>query len=157
MTNQAIGASVRREITAQAPVDRAFEVFTTGMATWWPAETHAVGPTPADCIMEPFEGGRCYNRSHDGTETPWGQVRIWEPPGRVVFSWQLTPQWAYEPDPARASEVEVRFTDAGDGSTLVELEHSGFDRYAEGGDAMRATVAGEGGWSLLLDLYRKAT
>jgi uncharacterized protein YndB with AHSA1/START domain len=154
MTNQAVGASARREITVEAPIERAFHTFTEGMPNWWPHETHHVGPTPADAVMEPFEGGRCYNRAHgDGTETEWGRVMAWEPPARVVFAWMLTPQWQFEPDPSKASEVEVRFTALEDGRTRVDLEHSGFERYAKGGDEMRDTVDSAGGWGLLLDLY----
>jgi uncharacterized protein YndB with AHSA1/START domain len=73
-----------------------------------------------------------------------------------VFAWLLTPSWTFEPDPAKASEVEVRFTPAGEGRTHVELTHSGFERYAEGGDAMRAQVDGAGGWGALMDLYAGA-
>jgi uncharacterized protein YndB with AHSA1/START domain len=153
MTEQTMGAAVRRAVTVKAPIEHAFDVFTRQMGRWWPRETHHVGPTPARAIMEPFEGGRCYALADDGTETDWGRVLAWEPPGRVVFAWLLTPQWAFEPDPARASDVEVRFTALGDASTLVELTHAGFERYAEGGDAMRAEVDGEGGWGLLLELY----
>src|SRR4051794_15996633 len=81
MTEQVAGATVRREVTVQAPVERAFSVFTEGIATWWPhEETHNVGPTPADAVMEPFEGGRCYAKAYDGTETDWGRVMTWDPP-----------------------------------------------------------------------------
>jgi uncharacterized protein YndB with AHSA1/START domain len=153
MTEQATGAVVRREVTVDAPIERAFEVFTSGIAGWWPHETHQVGPTPADAVMEPFAGGRCYSRAHDGTETDWGRVMRFEPPERVVFAWLLTPQWQFEPDPARASEVEVRFTATGAGGTQVELVHSGFERYAAGGDEMREQVGGEGGWGVLLDSF----
>lgn len=156
MSQQATIAPVRREVTVKAPLERAFSVFTEGMATWWPHDSHHVGPTPADAVLEPFEGGRCYARAHDGTETDWGRVLAWEPPGRVVFAWLLTPQWEYEPDPARASEVEVRFADAGDGRTVVELEHRGFERYAAGGEEMRSQVDAAGGWGALMDRYGAA-
>jgi uncharacterized protein YndB with AHSA1/START domain len=149
--------AVRREVTVDAPIERAFSVFTEGIATWWPREeSHNVGPTPADAVMEPFAGGRCFSRAQDGTETDWGRVLAWEPPARVLFGWLLTPQWSFEPDPARASEVEVRFTDLGERGTLVELEHRGFERYAEGGAAMRDVVASEGGWGFLLERYAAA-
>jgi uncharacterized protein YndB with AHSA1/START domain len=155
MTEQAVVPAVHREVTVQAPIERAFELFTDGMATWWPkGESHNVGPTPADAVIEPFEGGRCYARAHaDGTETDWGRVLAWEPPGRVVFAWLLTPQWRFEPDPAKASEVEVRFTDAGDGRTRVVLTHSGFERYEADGATMREQVDSAGGWGALLDFY----
>jgi uncharacterized protein YndB with AHSA1/START domain len=155
MTEQTLAAAVRREVTVDAPIERAFAVFTEGIATWWPhGESHNVGPTPADAVIEPFAGGRCYARAHaDGTETDWGRVLAWEPPGRLVFAWLLTPQWQFEPDPAKASEVEVRFTDLGGGRTRVALSHSKFERYGPGGDAMREQVASAGGWGSLLEFY----
>jgi hypothetical protein len=94
--------AVRREVTVDAAIERAFGVFTEGIATWWPREeSHNVGPTPADAVMEPFAGGRCFSRAQDGTETDWGRVLAWEPPARVLFGWLLTPQWSFEPDPER--------------------------------------------------------
>ena len=157
MSEQATSATVRREVTVEAPVERAFSIFTEGMATWWPhEESHNVGPTPADAIMEPFEGGRCYSKAHDGTETDWGKVVAWEPPRRVVFAWLLDPRFQPETDASRATEVEVRFDEAGDDRTRVELEHRGFERYAEDGDKMREAVGSPGGWGQLLDLYADA-
>ncbi|HMJ33498.1 MAG TPA: SRPBCC family protein [Baekduia sp.] len=156
MTEQTADAVVRRTVTVAAPVARAYDVFTSGMASWWPKDTHHVGPTPAEAVIEPFVDGRCYARAHDGTETDWGRVLAWEPPSRLVFAWLLTPQWGFEPDPALASEVEVRFTATGEDSTEVVLTHSGFERYAEGGETMRAQVDGAGGWGALLDLYVSA-
>jgi uncharacterized protein YndB with AHSA1/START domain len=156
MTDQAVGAAVRREVTVDVPADRAFDVFTHRMASWWPKATHHVGPTPADAVMEPFKGGRCYALAHDGTQTDWGRVLAWEPPGLVVFAWLLRPDWTFEPDAGKASEVEVRFTPVGKGRTRVELTHSGFERYAEGGDAMREQVDSAGGWGVLMELYAEA-
>ena len=132
-------------------------MFTEGIATWWPREeSHNVGPTPADAVMEPFDGGRCYSKAFDGTETDWGRVMTWDPPSRVVFAWLLDPQWRFEPDPAKASEVEVRFIPEDGGRTRVELEHRGFERYASGGEGMRQQVGQPGGWTVLMDLYRGA-
>jgi uncharacterized protein YndB with AHSA1/START domain len=156
MTEQAADAVVRRTVTVGTTPERAFDVFTRRIARWWPRETHHVGPTPAEAVIEPHEGGRCYALAHDGTETDWGRVLAWEPPGRLVFAWLLTPQWTFEPDPAHASEVEVLFAAAGDAQTVVTLTHSGFDRYASGGDAMREQVDGAGGWGALMDLYANA-
>ena len=148
-------APVRRELTVDAPIERAFDVF-VDLPSWWPRETHHLGPTPADAVMEPFAGGRCFNRAdEDGTETDWGRVLEWDPPRRVVFAWMITPRWACEPDVAASSEVEVRFTDLGAGRTHVLLEHRGFERYDDGGATMRATVDGEGGWGYLMGLFER--
>jgi uncharacterized protein YndB with AHSA1/START domain len=156
MSEQTTIPAVRKEITVRATPGRAFEVFTAGMSTWWPMETHAVGPTPATSVIEPGAGGRIYSLAEDGTESDWGQVLVWEPPERLVMAWLLNPQWAHEPDPEKASEVEVRFSDQGDGTTRVELVHSGFERYAEGGEDMREQVDSAGGWGSLLELYARA-
>ena len=158
MNGQATIPAVRRAIVVDAPPERAFSVFTEGIATWWPREeSHNVGPTPADAVMEPFEGGRCFSRAFDGTETDWGRVVAWEPPERVVFAWLLKPpDWTFEPDPAKASEVEVRFAEESPGRTRVELEHRGFESYASGGDGMREQVDSPGGWTVLMNLYAGA-
>jgi uncharacterized protein YndB with AHSA1/START domain len=158
MTQQATIPAVRREITVDAPPERAFSVFTEGMASWWPRDSHHITEMPAEAHVEPREGGRCFNRVlRTGDESEWGRVLVWEPPHRFVFAWMLTHEWGYQPDPDIASEVEVTFTDAGEGRSLVTLEHRGFEREAGGGQAMAEQVGGEGGWGFLLDLYAQGT
>jgi uncharacterized protein YndB with AHSA1/START domain len=78
---------------------------------------------------------------------------VWDPPKRLVFAWQITPEWKYQPDLAQSSEVEVRFTPLDEGATRVDLEHRHFERHGVGGDAMRAGVDTPEGWTGLLDLY----
>jgi uncharacterized protein YndB with AHSA1/START domain len=146
-------AVVRREVMVDVPVERAFEVFVKRLDGWWPQDSHHVGPMPAIAVMEPKVGGRCFSISEDGAQTDWGQVLAYEPPSRLVFAWLLTPEWSFEPDPARTSEVAVTFTPVTEDRTRVVLVHSGFERYASGGDAMREQVDGAGGWGALLDLY----
>ena len=143
---------VRRTVTVNASPERAFAVFTDGIATWWPRAQH-VGPTPADAVIEPFVGGRCYARAGDGTQTDWGRVLDWDPPRRVRLAWLLTPAWRYDPDAARCSEVEVRFDAQEDEMTRVTLEHRGFERYLDGGQSLRSEVDSAGGWGRLLDRY----
>jgi hypothetical protein len=144
---------VRRSIEVAAPLERAFVVFTDGIGAWWPPDQH-VGETPAEARMEPRLGGRCLARAADGTETVWGHVVGWEAPHLVRFSWQLTPDWDYEPDPDRCSEVEVTFAATAPGRTRVTLEHRGFERYGERGGEMRGHVGGPGGWGGMLAHYR---
>jgi uncharacterized protein YndB with AHSA1/START domain len=81
-------------------------------------------------------------------------VTEFDPPHRVVLTWHLTPEYTFDPDPEQASEIEVRFTPQ-DGDTLVELEHRGFERRAVGGAVTREAVAGQGGWTDLLQTYAK--
>ena len=148
MTVQVAGTSVQRSITVDAPIDRAFSLFTEGMGTWWPPEHHILEGELAEMVFEPHEGGRIYDRGVDGTECSWARVLAYEPPSRVVFSWDINPGWQIEQDPEKTSEVEVRFTEEGAGRTHVELEHRCLDRHGEGWERMRDAVGSPGGWSL---------
>jgi len=150
---QTTDASVQRSITVRTNVERAFRIFTEGFDTWWP-RSHHIGNSPMRrAIIEPFVGGRCYAEQVDGTDCPWGQVITWDPPHRLVFAWQITHEWSYEPDLARSSEVDVRFTPQPDGSTRVDLEHRGFDRMGPAGASMRTAVESSKGWGDLLQLF----
>lgn len=105
------------------------------------------------CGDRAVAGGRCYAQAGDGTQTDWGKVLDWDPPSRVRLAWLLTPEWQYEPDPERCSEVEVRFDAQDNETTRVTLEHRGFERYLHGGASLRHDVDSAGGWGLLLDRY----
>jgi uncharacterized protein YndB with AHSA1/START domain len=140
-------------ITVPLPPDRAFARFTEGMADWWPPE-YTWAQQALDAItIEPAEGGRCYERGPYGFSCDWGRVVACEPPARLVFTWQISPQRVPQPDPARASEVEVRFAAEGPGATRVELEHRHFERHGEGADAYRAAMTSRHGWPLLLERF----
>jgi uncharacterized protein YndB with AHSA1/START domain len=144
---------VRRSIRVKATPERAFRVFAEEMDTWWP-KSHHIGSSPMKgIVVEGRAGGGIYSVQEDGTNCPWGSVVAWEPPHRFVFAWHVTPTWGYEPDLSRASEVEVSFTPADDGTTLVELEHRHFERHGEGWEGMREAVGSEGGWNGMLALY----
>jgi uncharacterized protein YndB with AHSA1/START domain len=146
-------SSVQKTVTVAASLERAFQVFTSGMDTWWP-RSHHIGKSPMkQCLMEGREGGRCYSLQEDGTECDWGRVLIWQPPHRFVMAWQITHEWGYQPDLAKASEVEVLFTDLGGGKTRVDLEHRYFERMGPGGAVMRTAVESPGGWGTLLGLF----
>ena len=146
-------APVRKSVTVNAGIDRAFEVFTAGIDTWWPRSHHIGTGTLERTVLEPRLHGRCYGRTADGAETQWGSVLAWEPPHRFVLAWQITPDWKCETDPAKASEVEVRFTAEGATRTRVDLEHRHFHRHGEGGGAIRQAVDSPGGWSGLLQMF----
>jgi hypothetical protein len=145
---------VRKSITVKASTDRAFRVFSEGIDTWWP-RTHHIGKSPMKkVIIEGRAGGRCFTKQIDGTDCDWGQIVVWEPPHRFVMAWQVTPAWGYEPDLAKSSEVEVRFTPEADGVTRVDLEHRHFERHGAGAEAMRNGVDTPQGWTGMLQLYR---
>ena len=147
--------AAQRSITVKASPERAFEVFTAGFQTWWPIASHHIGEQDAVAvILEQRSGGRWFERAADGTECDWGFVTECEPPSRLLLAWHLTPEWTYDPDPAKATEVEVTFTPDGDG-TLVELEHRGFEKHGETGVKMREAVSAPGGWNDLLQMFAK--
>ncbi len=156
MTNPADTAAakpVRKSVTVHASPDRAFRVFTDDFDSWWP-RTHHIGKSPMKrAIIEGKAGGRCYTEQEDGTDCDWGRVLVWEPPNRLVFAWQITPEWGYQPDLDQSSEVEIRFTPTPDGGTQVDLEHRHLERHGAGGPSMRASVDSEGGWGGLVKLY----
>src|SRR5215204_62458 len=147
--------AVHRSVTVNAPSERAFTLFTRDISAWRPMASHHIGAVDcAEIRIDERAGGRWYEVGVDGTECDWGRVLAWEPPGRVVLSWATSPHWKYEPDPAKASEVEVRFTSTGDNQTRVELEHRHLDRHGEGWESVREAIGGPGGWGGLLDAYR---
>ena len=146
-------APVRKTITVRTTAEHAFQVFTEGFDTWWP-RSHSIGQSPLEkAIIETKAGGRCYQRSMDGTECDWGLVLVWEPPRRFVLAWQLNGDWQYDPDLGRASEVEIQFTPEPDGSTRVDLEHRYIARHGGGANLVRTGVDSPEGWSGLLKMY----
>jgi len=147
---------VQKSVTVQATPAQAFSAFTAGINHWWP-RSHHIGKSPLDeAVVEGRVGGLVYGRSVDGTVYPWGQVLVWEPPHRFVFAWQITPQWGYQPDVAKSSEVEVRFTEVSPQHTRVDLEHRYFSRHGAGGDAMRTAVDAPNGWTGLLRMFTES-
>jgi uncharacterized protein YndB with AHSA1/START domain len=139
--------------TVQLPPDAAFARFTEGMADWWPPEYTWAQQSLEAIAIEPREGGRCYERGPYGFSCDWGRVLVCEPPERLVFTWQISPQRVPQPDPERASEVEVRFAGEGGSATRVELEHRAFERHGEGADGYRAAMDSPQGWPLLLERF----
>ena len=148
--------AVTRSVTVQASPERAFEVFTAGFASWWPMESHHIGEEMAvDVVIEPRVGGRWFERDAKGAECVWGFVTEWDPPHRLQLAWHLTHEYEFDPDSGHASDITVTFTPQ-DGGTFVEVEHGGFERYAERGARVRENVSREGGWSELVEMYARA-
>jgi uncharacterized protein YndB with AHSA1/START domain len=146
MTNQVLDTSVRTSIVVDAPIERAFSVFTDDMASWWPRDHHILKAELAGMVFEPRVGGHVYDRGVDGSECRWARVLAYDPPNRVVFSWDISLQWERETDPDRTSEVEVRFLAESPDRTRVELEHRHLERHGDGWERMRDAVGSEGGW-----------
>ncbi len=141
---------VRASVVVEAPLDRAFAVFTQDFDRIKPHEHNVLPVDIAETVFEPHVGGRIFDRGVDGSEFVWARVLAFEPPNRVVFSWDLNPRFEIEPDHSKASEVEVRFLAEAPGRTRVELEHRNLDRHGAGWLAERDAVAGDGGWPLYL-------
>ena len=148
MTMQATDTAVRTAITVNAPIERVFSLFTEGIGTWWPPEHHILEGDLAEMVFEPYEGGHVYDRGVDGSECRWARVLVYEPPERVVISWDINARWQIETNPAKTSEVEVRFSAEGPERTHVSLEHRNLDRHGEGWEAMRDAVGSPNGWNL---------
>ena len=139
------GLTVRKSVVVSCSPEQAFSLFTEGVASWWPLSTYSVGDEKTrSVVFEGRVGGRIYEIWDDGQERDWGTVITWEPPHRVVYSWQ--------PNPARpaSTEIEVWVTPDGDGARL-ELEHRGWERL--GGDAAESFGNYDGGWDVVLAAY----
>jgi uncharacterized protein YndB with AHSA1/START domain len=134
---------------------RAFSLFTGELSEWWPAEYTWSGDVLEKLEIEPREGGRCVEWGPRGFQCDWGRVVVCEPPDRLVLSWQISPRREPEPNPRKASEVEVRFVE-GDGGTQVQLEHRGFDAHGEGSDEYRDAMGSEQGWPHILGRFAEA-
>jgi uncharacterized protein YndB with AHSA1/START domain len=139
--------SVRTSIVVEAPIERAFSVFTDDIGSWWPPEHHILEAELAEMVFEPREGGDVYDRGVDGSECRWARVLAYEPPSRVVLSWDIDTRWQIETDLERTSEVEVRFLSEAPDRTRVELEHRNLERHGEGWEKVRDAVGSPGGWA----------
>jgi len=147
--------TLRKVVSVQAPPATAWRVFTEKIGTWWPLATHKIGKAPAvSVVIEPHVGGRWYERGEDGSTCDWGRVLSWEPPSRLVLTWEISADWQH--DPNLRTEVEVRFVAEGKDRTRVELEHRHLDRYGARRDEMRGIFDSEGGWSGLLASFADA-
>jgi len=145
-------AAIRKTVTVNVPIERAFDVFTARMGSWWHKEHSIAKDTQQmDVIIEPRVGGRWYEKGADGSEHPWGRVLAFDQPRRLLLAWQLTRDFAYDPD--FETTVEVNFEER-DGATVVTLEHRDLERM--GADAVELLEGMDGGWGMLLDLYKVA-
>ena len=147
--------SVKKSINIQAAQDIVWRVFTEKMRTWWPLAYYKIGTANAiDAVIEPFLGGRWYERGDDGSTCDWGTVLVWEPYSRLVLSWDISADFQY--DPNLKTELELRFIPEGRNGTRVELEHRYLDRYGARRDEMRRIYDSEGDWGKLLQSFAQA-
>jgi uncharacterized protein YndB with AHSA1/START domain len=146
---------VRKSVVVDAPVDKAFRVFTEAIDRWWIRQHHIGSAELAEVVIEPRAGGRWYERGVDGSECDWGHVIRWDPPEGLVLAWQIDATWHF--DPALVTEVEVRFVAESPLRTKVELEHRLLERFGDASESMRAGFESEGGWQTLLEVFAAAT
>ena len=156
MTETTTATAVHQEITVGVAQDRAFAVFTERFDEIKPREHTLLTVPIARSVLEPFVGGRLYDLAEDGSTLVWGEVLVCEPPARLVLGWHLDPQFQVETDPARWSEVEVRFVPEAPDHTRVVLDHRHLDRHGVGWESERDAVAGQNGWPLYLARFAAA-
>jgi len=156
MTTQAQETSVHAGVVVNAPAERAFRLFTEQFDRIKPREHNLLGVDIAESVIEPRVGGRIYDRGVDGSECQWGGVLEYDPPTRIVFSWDIGPTWQIETNPELTSEVEVRFVADGVDRTRVELEHRHLDRHGDGWEGVRAGVGAAEGWPQYLERFAAA-
>ncbi|NUP36320.1 MAG: ATPase [Streptomyces sp.] len=145
--------TVNRSVVIDAPVEHAFKIFTERFGDFKPREHNLLGAPIAETVFEAKVGGHIYDRAEDGSECRWARVLAYEPPSRVVFSWDIGVQWQIEANPANASEVEVRFIEESPSRTRLELEHRHIDRHGPGWESLAEGVGNDQGWPLYLDRY----
>lgn len=156
MTGTEPSTAVRASIVVHAPIEHAFRVYTEQLHTWWNRD-HVLIDAPLQKIeLEPWVGGRIVEHGTDGSECSWSRILVFDPPRRLVFTWDITLQWTVEPDPARCSEIEVNFTALDADTTQVELEHRHLDRHGEGWGSMASAVSAAHGWAHDLTLFAAA-
>lgn len=116
---------IRLEVTVRRSMQDAFSQFTGRLTDWWPSQRFTFGPGRShEVLMDPFVGGRFYERYKDGDEFTSGEVLAWEPPRRVVFTGRG--QWAV------STRVTVLFTSDEPLATRVQVEHSGWEHMSDG-------------------------
>jgi len=153
MSTNVTETTVNTSVVVEAPIERAFKVFTEDFGSFKPPDHNMLGVEIAETVFEPRVGGNLYDRGVDGSVCRWARVLAYEPPNRVVLSWDISPQWQIETDLDKTSEWEVRFVAETAERTRVELEHRNLERHDEGWQDLRDGVAGDAGWPLYLQRY----
>ena len=150
MSTQTAETSIRTSIVVEAPIERAFRMFTDDFGRFKPREHNLLEVDIAETVFEPRVGGHLFDRGVDGSECRWARVLAYEPPHRVVFSWEISPRWQIETDVEKTSEVEVQSVSEAPERTRIELEHRNLERHGEGWEGVREGVRGDEGWPLYL-------
>lgn len=151
MTTTTAIAPVTRSIRVKSTPEKAFKFFTENLGKWWPTN-FSIGSSPMqDAIMEAGAGGRWYEVGHDGSTCQWGEVLAWNPPNRLVLAWRITAGWQFDPD--LLTEVDVSFTDMGNGETEVTLAHRKLENYGDAAAEIVGIFESPGGWNAALTRF----
>ena len=153
MSGSAQATTVRHEVVVDVPVERAFSVFVNDIGSFKPREHNLLAVDIAETVFEPRVGGHVYDRGVDGSTCRWARVLAFEPPERLVISWDINQRWQIETDPDKTSEVEIKFIAETPQRTRVVLEHRNLDRHLDGWEAVRDGVDSDAGWPLYLRRY----
>ncbi len=146
---------VEHSVHIRADPTAAFARFAERLGSWWPREYTWSGDVLVDIGIEPHEGGLCFERGPHGFRCDWGRVLTWSPGERLTIAWQISPRREPEPNPVRASTVDIVFS-AKDGGCRVMLEHRDFSRHGEGAEAYCAAMGSPQGWPYILSRFEKA-
>ena len=148
--------SISHEVVVPLSPPEAFRLFTHGFGSWWPQEYTWSARVLESIDIEPFEPGLCTEEGPHRFRCDWGRVLVWTPPLRLVLAWQIGPHREPQPDPEKASTVELLFRPVEAGGTRLLLTHRDLRRHGRGASRYRKALAGEGGWPLILGRYLEA-
>ena len=146
---------VEVSIDVEVPIEEAFDVFTRDIASRWPTEHHILQTELAEMVFEPRVGGQIIDRGVDGSECRWARVLAYDPPDRVMFSWDISLEWQVQTDASRTSDVEVRFTSLAADRTRVDLVHRHIERHGDGWEQMHDAVGSPDGWTVGLGRFAR--
>ena len=147
--------AVNVDIVVNVPVEYAFRVFTERFDSIKPREHNLLSVPIERTVLECEVGGIAYDVGTDGSRCTWARVLAFEPPHRLVISWDISPRWQIETDPSRTSEVEITFAEEGPDRTRVAVEHRHLDRHGGGWEGFLKLGTGAG-WPLYLERYHAA-
>jgi hypothetical protein len=139
MTEQA-APPITHEYALSCSAERAFDVYTGRIGEWWDPRYTANAETFEGVTIEPRVGGRVFAAHGEAGRDDWGEVLVWEPGRRVVYTSTLA-QSAGHP-----SEIAVVFEPDGPGC-VVEFEHGG---WTESNVSDRAKFTE---WPVMLDRF----
>jgi uncharacterized protein YndB with AHSA1/START domain len=122
---------LRMSFEVACSAEHAFDVWTSGIGTWWPPDHTVSGDVASVVVLQSGVGGRIYERTPEGVELQWGEVTVWEPPARLTYRWHLGQ------DPDSATEVAITFRSRSSQTTRVEIEQRGWEQFGDAADDRR--------------------